>query len=66
MDHHELRWVLNMADETGKLERRLLRLSKFDIAVVHQDGVKPQAGDVSIRLSTTGMEKFLARTMYRY
>ena len=37
-DHDSLRWLLNIADVSGRLARWRLRLSEFDFEVVHRPG----------------------------
>lgn len=53
-DHDALRWILNMADATGKLARWRLRLSKYEFDVVHRAGIKHQSADALSRLTTSG------------
>lgn len=55
-DYSALRWILNVADATGKLVRWALQLPKFQFDVVHRFGVKHQAGDALLRLETDGLE----------
>ena len=56
-DHDALRWILNMADATGKLARWRLRLAEYEFDVVHRAGVKHQAADALSRLPTDGEDK---------
>lgn len=44
-DHEALRWILNMADLTGKLARWRLSLSELEFDVFHRFGIKHQAPD---------------------
>lgn len=56
-DHNLLKWILNLADITGRLESWRLRLSGFDIDVVHCAGNKHQAADALFRLTATGEDQ---------
>lgn len=53
-DHAALRWILNMADATGKLARWRLRLLEYDYEIQHRPGVKHQAADALSRVRTDG------------
>lgn len=56
INHHELRWFLNLADATGKLARWQLRLLEYVFEVVHRGGVKHQEADALPRLLTTEVD----------
>lgn len=56
-DHDALWGILNMADGTENMGRWRLRLSKFDIELVHRAVVKHQADNAESRLAWTGMDK---------
>lgn len=58
-DHSALRWILNLADASGRLMRWRLRLSDFDYEVKHRAGVKHQAADTLSRLRTDGADTSL-------
>lgn len=45
-ENHVLRWTLNLWDETGKLERWRLRLTKFCFEVIQRESVRQQAYEV--------------------
>lgn len=54
-DRHAVRWILNLADETGMLARCRLRLLEYDFEVVHPAGVKHQEDDALSGLTTTAV-----------
>lgn len=54
MDHHSVKWILNLTDSTKRLSHCRLQHSEFDFNVVHHEGVKRQAADTLARLQTTG------------
>lgn len=56
-DHDALRWILNMADATGKLARFCQRLQELEFDVVHREGIKHQAADALSRLGTKGEDQ---------
>ncbi|CDF40971.1 unnamed protein product [Chondrus crispus] len=49
-DHEALRWVLNLADSSGRLARRRLRLAEYNYDVQYRLGVKHQLADGVSRL----------------
>lgn len=55
-DHDELGWILNMADATGKLEIWILRLSEYELDLVHCDRIKNQTTEALSRLPTSRNE----------
>jgi RNase H-like domain found in reverse transcriptase len=48
--HHSLRWVLNLADAQGRLERWRLRLQEFDFEVLYLPEISHHAADIMSRL----------------
>lgn len=44
-DQHALRWILHLAEATGKLTRWRLRLLKFDFVIIYLAGIKHRAAD---------------------
>jgi len=56
-DHESLRWILNLSDASGKLQRWRLRLLEFEFDVVHRPGIKHQAADALSRLNTQGEDE---------
>lgn len=44
-DYNALRWIRNMADDTGELEIRILRLSEMEFTVVQNSGIVHQVVD---------------------
>ena len=56
-DHHSLRWIMNLADASGRLQRWRLRLADFEYDIVHRAGVKHQAADALSRLPTNGTDQ---------
>ena len=55
-DHDALRWLLNLTDASGKLQRWRLRLAEFSFEVVHRPGRVHQAADALSRLPTTDVD----------
>lgn len=55
-DHEALRWILSMTEATGKPARWRLRLTEFEIDIVHRAGVKRKAADALSRLNTKGVD----------
>ena len=53
-DHEALRWVLNLANSSGRLVRWRLRLEEYDYEVEYRPGVKHQLADGVSRLRTDG------------
>ena len=51
-DHEALRWVLNLADRSGRLARWRLRLAEYDYDLQYRPGVKHQLADGVSRLRT--------------
>lgn len=50
-EHDALKWTLDLADSTGRLAPLRLRLSEFDLNVIHHAGIMHQATDALSRLS---------------
>jgi hypothetical protein len=50
MDHHSLRWVLNLSDAQGRLARWRLRLLEFDFEVQYSPGREHHGADMMSRL----------------
>jgi RNase H-like domain found in reverse transcriptase len=44
-DHHDLRWVMNLADAQGRLDRWRLRLAEFDFQVEYSPNTTHHAAD---------------------
>ena len=55
-DHHSLRWIMNLANASGRLARWRLRLQEFDFEVVHRAGSVHMAPDAMSRLPTDGAD----------
>lgn len=53
-DHHASRWILILADATGKRARWRLRLLESDFEIVLRAGVKYQAANALSRFVTRG------------
>ena len=53
-DHEALRWVLNLADSSGRLARWRLRLAEYDYELQYRPGFKHQLADSVSRLRTDG------------
>ncbi|CDF38306.1 unnamed protein product [Chondrus crispus] len=53
-DHEAVRWVLNLADSSGRLARWRLRLAEYNYEVQYRPGVKHQLADGVSRLRTDG------------
>ena len=53
-DPEALRWVLNLADSSGRLARWRLRLADYDYEVKYRPGVKYQLANGVSRLCTDG------------
>ncbi|CDF39905.1 unnamed protein product [Chondrus crispus] len=53
-DHEALRWVLNLANSSGPLERWRLRLAEYDYDVQYRPGIKHQLADGVSRLGVDG------------
>jgi hypothetical protein len=49
-DHQALRWVMNLSDAQGRLERWRLRLAEFDFQVEYNAGSSNHAADTMSRL----------------
>lgn len=56
-DHQALKWLMNLSDASGRLQRWRLRLQPFEYDIVHRPGVKHQAADAMSRLNTTGTDQ---------
>lgn len=56
-----LRWRPSRTDETGKLERPLLHLEKFDYEADHRAGIEHHSMDALSRLPTTRMDESAIR-----
>ena len=56
-DHLALKWLMNLSDASGRLQRWRLRLQPFEYDIVHRPGVKHQAADALSRLPTTGTDQ---------
>jgi hypothetical protein len=54
IDHHALRWVMNLAEAQGRLFRWRLRLSEFTFKVEYSPGAIHHAADTMSRLPGTG------------
>lgn len=55
-DHDELRWILNMADATGKLSQWHSSLSEIAFGVVDRARIRRQAADAFYRLISTDLD----------
>lgn len=55
--HSALRWILNLEDEKGRLERWKLRLKEFKSEVVHRAGIIYKADDALSRLERESLDK---------
>ena len=53
-DHEALRWVLNLADSSGRLARWRLRLAEYDYEVQYRPDINHQLADGESRLRTDG------------
>lgn len=58
-EHDSCRWMLNIADATGRLTTWWIRLSGFDFDVLHHAGIRDQASEVLSPLRTDSTEKTL-------
>lgn len=56
-DHSAFRWILNLADATGKLIWWCLRLSQYEVDVVHWPGVRYQAANALLPPETDGLQE---------
>ena len=56
-DHDSLRWIMNLSDASGRLQRWRLRLADFEYDVVHRAGIKHQAADALSRMPTDGSDQ---------
>ena len=52
-DQGSLRWLFNFEDPTGQLARWLEFLSRFNIEIVHREGIKHQNADALSRKDST-------------
>ena len=53
-DHDSLKWLLNLSDASGRLQRWRLRLQEFTYDIQYRPGAQHKAADAVSRLSTTG------------
>lgn len=56
-DQHARRYILNLADSTGKLAIWRLRLMELDFKLVHRAEIKHEAADALFRLPTNGSHR---------
>lgn len=56
-DHGSLKRILNLTDSTCRLARWRIRISKFELNLVHRVGVKHPAADALCHLPTTGEDQ---------
>lgn len=56
-DHDALKCILNITDSAGPLTRWRLRFSKFDPAVGHRAGIRHQAADTLLQVSTSDKDE---------
>lgn len=56
-DHQTLKWILTMSDTARNLVRWCIRLSKFELRVVHSARIKPQATTALPRLQTKSADE---------
>lgn len=55
-DHKALKCILNIADATGKVDGRRLKLSEMEFDVFRCTRIKLQAADTLLRLPTRGKD----------
>lgn len=51
MNHSSFKWILNLADCTGRLARLRVRLAEFNLEVVSRTRILNQAAEALSRLS---------------
>ena len=56
-DQESHKWLLNLSDATGRLQRWSLRLQQFEYVINHRPGVQHRAADALSRLATTGLDQ---------